>query len=566
MKAGRFKISQDGREVIIEEIRPHVAIRLKNVFPSIKKSRRPPIKLTLTPDVAEDFEWFLKRYPMDSSRPDLGCVLAQAEASRIRYERIEQMVSGLIQSPVKLAGGDLRDYQARAVHALREGKHLLLGDDVGLGKTFVALGAWTDPRTRPALVVVQSHLVRQWLSHVISRLGLIAREIKTTNPKKEILKPADVYVTTYHRLAGWVDPLCSGMIKSVTFDEAQELRRSQSQRYDAAKAISSAVEYKLALTATPVYNYGIEIFNVVDCIAQGVLGTEEEFIREWCKNDYSGQVKDPDALGAYLRERHILLRRTRAEVGRELPPINRIVHEIPYDEAEQNKVLDVALALARKTLTGSFTERGQAAREFDIMLRMATGMAKAKYVAEYVKILLENGEKVLLAGWHRDVYEVWLRELKAFNPVMYTGSESAKQKDESKRKMVSGESNLMIISLRSGVGLDGLQEVCNIVVVGELDWSPEIYTQLFGRVRRDGQENQVTGIFLVCDGGSDPPMVELNGLKSEQARGIMDPNAGAQIRQSDTGRIKEMARRFLEKRGVNIKEDKSEEIQTLGEL
>lgn len=552
MADGRFEFSPDGEKLIITEIKPHVAIRLKQVFPQVATHKRPPISVKFTRVVAEDFEWFLKRYPMEAREDDHRRLTESAQSSRRLSSHIEDMIAGLVQVPVALKGGELRGYQASAVRVALASERLLCGDDVGLGKTFVALGMLTDAAARPGLIVVQSHLVGQWLYHVTNRLGLIGREIRTTQPSREKLPPADVYVTTYHRIAGWVDPLCSGMIKSVTFDEAQELRRHESSRYKAARAISQAVRFVLGLSATPVYNYGIEIFNVMDCIAPGALSTRDEFLREWCGGDPQGRVKDPKALGSYLRDRHLFLRRTRADVGRELPPVNRIVHQIPYDQKEQDKALDIALRLARKTLTGSFTERGQAAREFDLMLRMATGVAKAKFVAEYVRVLLENGEAVLLAGWHRDVYEVWLRELKEFNPVMYTGSESASKKEESKRKMLNGESKLMIISLRSGVGLDGLQEVCNTVVVGELDWSPEVHTQLFGRVRRDGQANQVTAIFLVSDGGSDPPMVDLLGLKAEQAHGITDPLTSETTRHSDDRRIREMAKRFLESRGEKM--------------
>ncbi len=45
-------------------------------------------------------------------------------------------------------------------------------------------------------------------------------------------------------------------------------------------------------------------------------------------------------------------------------------------------------------------------------------MAKAKHVAAFVRMLLESGQPVLLAGWHREVYAVWLDALKDFAPVM----------------------------------------------------------------------------------------------------------------------------------------------------
>jgi hypothetical protein len=72
--------------------------------------------------------------------------------------------------------------------------------------------------------------------------------------------------------------------------------------------------------------------------------------------------------------------------------------------------------LALKVLSGSFTERGQAARELDMWARRVTGVAKARHVAAYVKILLEAKTPIILGGWHRDVYDIWLKELAPYNP------------------------------------------------------------------------------------------------------------------------------------------------------
>jgi hypothetical protein len=73
------------------------------------------------------------------------------------------------------------------------------------------------------------------------------------------------------------------------------------------------------------------------------------------------------------------------------------------------------------------------------------------------------------------------------------------------------------MSLRSGAGLDGLQKRCSTMVFGELDWSPGVHHQCIGRLDREGQEQPVTAMFLVCDDGSDPPMMEVLGLKAAAA-------------------------------------------------
>jgi hypothetical protein len=66
-------------------------------------------------------------------------------------------------------------------------------------------------------------------------------------------------------------------------------------------------------------------------------------------------------------------------------------------------------------------------------MRRATGLAKAPYVADFVRLLLESEPKVVLFGWHRDVYEIWLDRLADLNPSLYTGSESSGSAQKERR-------------------------------------------------------------------------------------------------------------------------------------
>jgi hypothetical protein len=125
-------------------------------------------------------------------------------------------------------------------------------------------------------------------------------------------------------------------------------------------------------------------------------------------------------------------------------------------------------------------ERFVASGDLDWRLRQATGIAKAPYVAEFVRLLLESTDKLVLWGWHRTVYDIWMERLAEFRPALYTGSESPRQKNDAEDAFKQGDSRVLVMSLRSGAGLDGLQEVCNVGVFGELDWSPEQHRQCIG--------------------------------------------------------------------------------------
>lgn len=532
---------------------PHVAVMVKRIFQKIPTEASGVYSISNTPPMARDLEWFCQRYPLRVENP--------VELARLsRQHRDEILTLDQLLGPHYIPKAfplqlPAREYQNRAAELLLLRKSLLLADDVGLGKTCTSICTLADPNTLPAIVVCPVHIQQQWKDEIKRfmpelRVHIIKQQSNYALPVKNGRTP-DVLIITYHKLPHWQEALRE-YARLVIFDEVQELRRRDSQKYAAARNISGRMVYRMGLSATPIYNYGGEIFNIFDILAPDALGTADEFYREWCDGwGEDASLKDPAAFGAWLQDNHLMLRRTRAQVGRELPPLSRITESIECNRAKLDEVAGKAGELARIILGEdddySGIEMMQAESEFNVMLRQATGIAKAPHVANYVEMLVENGEPVVLFGWHRAVYEIWMELLRKYNPVMYTGSESPRQKQEAVRRFVAGESKVFIISLRSGAGLDGLQGHCRTIVKGELDWSSSVHEQCIGRVYRDGQKDPVQVVFLVSEMGSDPFVSEILGIKRAQSDGLLGRSA---LQQTDSkAGLKNMARHYLEKLG-----------------
>lgn len=532
---------------VIGDLEPHVTIRFKQLFPRIRKWDAPPFVLPNDLAHAADLTWFVQRYPLRMQNSDLVALAKGRFQFDVEASAMERILAPDYKPPARAgirSGQVLRDYQGVAVDLLGISKGLLLGDEVGLGKTFSACGAMLLPGALPATVVCHPHLAEQWRGVIGRFTNLSAICVKHAKPYE--LPAADVTIFRYTQLLGWVDLFETMRFPLCVFDEIQELRTgTDSAKGRAAGRLAKYATYRLGLTATPIYNYGDEIHTIMEYVRPGLLGSREEFLREW---QPSGRIADPKALGAYLREQHAFLRRTKQDVGKEMPAVNRVVQPVDFDEKEIHSADDLAHALAVKATTGEFAERGHAVRELDLLVRHQTGIAKAKHVAQFVRIIADAGTPVLLVGWHRDVYDIWLDELKDFAPAMYTGSETAHQKGEAAQRFVTGETDVMIISLRSGAGLDGLQHRCSTVIFGELDWSPGVHHQVIGRLDREGQKDPVTAIFLVTSEGSDPPMMEVLGLKASEASAIVDPSLGVQSVHSDASPGQTLVQQYLRRR------------------
>lgn len=545
---GTLRLIENGSTWEMASLEPHVAIRMKQLFPRVPKQSTGPFRFPRDLIHCADLDWFLSRYPLTMNHGDrkaltegkLSFDLQQAEMERI-------LLPGYVMPPLMGLRKDqnIRHYQSQAVELLRHRNALLLGDEGGLGKTYTA-GAFlcSEPRALPAAVVCDPHMQQQWEDKLTTFTTLRVHLILKTKPYD--LPPADVYVFRISQIGGWVDIFETAFFKAVVYDEPQSLRTGDStNKGAAAKVLSRHAQFRMGCTATPIYNYGIEMWNVMQFIDDTVLGSYADFQREWVDN--YGRIINPKALGTYLREQHVMLRRLKADVGLELPKVSRIIEYVNYDSKTVQSIEDLAHRLAIRATTGSFIERGQAARELDMMVRQATGLSKAKAVAQFVRLMLEAGEPVLLVGWHRAVYDIWLQELADFRPAMYTGSETASQKNKEKNRFLSGDTDLMIMSLRSGAGLDELQHRCSVVIIGELDWSPGIHQQIIWRLDREGQKNPVTAFFLVSDEGSDPPIMDVLGIKASEASQIIDPHVGVQTTEDDTTNLRRLVDRYLGK-------------------
>lgn len=544
----------NGRPHWMVQAKPNVMIRIKRCFEKISKTQHGYVTLVDTPENSRELLWFLERFPMECSA--MARMRSQAETHLAYEKRVADVLeeSRLLPASLEMAL-PARPYQQTAATLAATTGRLLLADDLGLGKTISAIATLSVSGKLPALVVTLTHLPRQWEKEIHRFLpSLRVHILKSTKPYP---LDADVVISNYHKLGGWSEVLAARS-KSVIFDEIQELRHAESStgptvKYAAASYIAKACDLKLGLSATPIYNYGGEMFNVLSILDPDCLGSRDEFGREWAfGSDEKAKIKDPKAFGQYLRDAGIMLRRTRAEVGRELAALTTIPYEVETDRKALDAIAGEATALAQLILSDSVMERGEKFRaggQLDYKLRRATGLAKAPFVADFVRMLVESGEKVVLYGWHHDVYALWKASLKDLDPGFFTGQESTTQKEQQVKRFVDGDTDLLILSLRSGAGLDGLQAVCRTVVFGELDWSPGVHEQAIGRVHRDGQSDPVCAYFLISDHGSDPIVSDVLGVKRGQIEGLRDPDAPLVESGADPDHMRRLAEEFLKQKG-----------------
>ena len=510
---------------------PCVTELAKRLFPGCDGRGRGVARFTAHRRIIGELNWLMMRYPLEIKAADQvrwENALEEAREYAVRRERALAMPE-TAKPPSESFSGELLPFQQQGLGFMLSTRRCLLADEMGLGKTVQALAFLATTAAYPAILVVPPHLIRNWQREVERFLSpdgrLRVHVIHGLTPYA--LPEADVYIIHYLLLRGWKEVLPEMGFRTVIFDEMQELRRNGTNKYSAASLLSEACENVIGLSGTPIYNNGGEIWTVVNIIDFHFLGDWESFSREWCYGYNSAVVAKPELLGEHLRREGLMLRRLKSDVLTELAPKRRLVQEIDWDDAVYRELMaPVAEQLKLLRATDDPSRRAIIEETICQRQRQATGIAKAPFVAAFVRALVEAGEKVLLMAHHHAVMDIYKKELKALHPQFITGRETDSQKDAAAAAFMNGKTDLLCISLRSASGLNLQRASC--VVFGELDWSPAVHSQAEDRAHRIGQRDSLLCYYLVSPKGSDRDMQDALGLKVSQFVALMGDTPASQ--------------------------------------
>ena len=528
---------------------PSVTEMCKRLFPGSAGSKRGEARFTAHRRVIGDLLWLMLRFPLEVSPRDRAIWDKSVKEAREYAVRkaIAARLPERMTPPEGSFTGELRPFQQEGLAFLLQHDRCLLADEMGLGKTVQALSYLASTGAFPALVIPPAHLTRNWTEEASRFLRLHGEKprihvIKGLKPYE--LPEADIYIMHYLLLRGWKEVLPNLGFRAVIFDEVQELRHTGTEKYSAASLLSESCERVIGLSGTPIYNTGGEIWNVINILDYHFLGDWESFSREWCYGYGNAVVVKPQLLGDYLRREGLMLRRTKQEVLKELPPKRRAVQELDWNDKLYAQLMAPILPdVVRWKTDGTLTASARAMLEESISqhVRQATGIAKAPYVCQFVRALLDSGEKVLLFAHHHAVMDTYKQELKHYKPGFITGRETISAKADAVERFMSGKTDVLCISLRAASGLNLQRATC--VVFGELDWSPAVHSQAEDRAHRMGQEDSLLCYYLVAPQGSDAAMQEALGLKVSQFVGLMGDTP---VSQAESAEAAHQARRHVE--------------------
>jgi superfamily II DNA or RNA helicase len=440
--------------------------------------------------------------------------------------------------------GELRPYQREGLgwlHFLQSfGFGGCLADDMGLGKTVQVLALLESRRALrasnqnigPSLVVVPKSLVFNWeqeAARFAPKLRVLNHTGTARIKKGEHFGEYDLLITTYGTLRNDADEFKDVRFDYVILDEAQAIKNAASESAKAARLLRA--DHRLALSGTPVENHLGELWSLFEFLNPGMLGAASAF--KLAQGAMRNVDEDTRRLLAQAL-RPFLLRRTKAQVLKDLPPK---VEQTLYCELEgkQRKLYDELRRHYRDSLLKRIEGVGLARAKIQILeallrLRQAAihpglidkrrerdASAKLDLLLPQLREVLDEGHKTLVFSQFTGVLAIVRTQLDR-EKISYEYLDGKTRDREARvaRFQSDPACKLFLISLKAGgTGLN--LTAAQYVFLLDPWWNPAVEAQAIDRAHRIGQTNQVFAYRLIARDTIEEKVLQLQSAKRDLA-------------------------------------------------
>ncbi len=451
----------------------------------------------------------------------------------------------------------LRPYQQQGVNWLQFLRAWQLGgilaDDMGLGKTVQTLAHLCIEQEagrldRPALIVSPTSVAANWLAEA-QRFTPHLRTLLLHGPQRQQhftnLSDYDIVLTTYPLLVRDFGTLQEQTWSWLILDEAHHIKNPRAKVSQLARQLQS--RHRLCLTGTPLENNLEELWSLFDFLMPGLLGPLNHFRKYWRTPIEKHAQGDLLAL-PQRKLAPLMLRRTKEQVARELPPKNEMTVQIALNDRQRTLYDSVRLTL-EKTVREALEKKGLAKSHITVLTallklrqiccdpallkelqdRKAPPSAKLDALVDMVTELVEEGRRILIFSQFAQMLsriEVRLKQ---------AGIPSLKLTGRTRRRQQvidafrQGKTSVFLISLKAGgVGIN-LTEA-DTVILYDPWWNPAAENQAIDRAYRIGQDKPVFVYRLITEGTIEEKILALQQHKLSLAEGVQqqaDPDQPA---------------------------------------
>lgn len=430
-----------------------------------------------------------------------------------------------------LRGVETHWYQVETVRkVLKQYRgRVLLADEVGLGKTIEAGMVLKEYVLRGMaeriLILAPAALVGQWRDEMQCKFGLDFATsydpLLRTDPARFWTQSRVIASIAAARRKEHARLLAGMSYDAVVVDEAHHLRDQSSASYQLVNSLQK--RFLLLLSATPVQNNLLELYNLLTLLKPGIFRTQKEFRSVYMT---PGKPREP-ANRERLRDlmRGVMIRNTRALAALRLPRRQASTLRTSPGGDEAGCYRDLS-ALTREVATGAqhrlavqhllaaagsspaaataavarFVARHPEDARWAALLDRYRALTVGAKPTALLKLLSQNpAEKKMVFVHHRDsiwhLADLLRRQGTAF--ALFDGALSGPAKDAAVDAF-RAEVPVLLCSESGGEGRN--LQFCNTLINFDIPWNPLAIEQRIGRIDRIGQTREVFVFNLVTTG------------------------------------------------------------------
>lgn len=391
---------------------------------------------------------------------------------------------------------------------------VLLCDEVGLGKTIEAGMVIKEylmrNMVRNILILTPSALVSQWKEEMETKFGIEFMTIDDMGTsddlegfwnEKYLIVSLNLAKSKRH-----ISLVTRRFYDLVVVDEAHHLRNRTTQAWKLINQIQK--RFILLLSATPLQNNLIELFNLITLLKPGQFKTERLFRQEYLMKGNLRKPSNRDKMRELLRD--VMIRNTRSVIDLKLP--RRFATTLRIEPSETERKIYQGLTdylrrngLNRLTLNLLLREAGSSPFALkESLLQLPEEDGEKQRIIEWVDSLGEvsKGKALLDLVWKnreekKVVFTQYLKSLEYISDlfkrngiqhVIFKGTLSAKEKNTAIEQF-RNEAPVLLSTESGGEGRN--LQFCNTLINFDLPWNPMRIEQRIGRLHRIGQTRDV---------------------------------------------------------------------------
>jgi SNF2 family DNA or RNA helicase len=320
---------------------------------------------------------------------------------------------------------------------------------------------------------------------------------------------------------------------TVILDEAQAIKNTATKRSQAAMKLDAV--FRLIMTGTPLENHLGELWNLMQFINPGLLGSLEMFNKRFAIPIERDQCR---ATRQRLKKliQPFILRRTKTQVLDELPSRTEITLQVDLSD-EEAAFYEALRMRAVEKLADSDDKKPQHLKILAEIMRLRRACCHPRLVmpesnvssskldlfSDTIDELLDGGHKVLVFSQFVGHLSILREELdrKGVSYQYLDGSTPARQREKSVEAFQAGEGDVFLISLRAG-GLGLNLTAADYVIHMDPWWNPAVEDQASDRAHRLGQTRPVTIYRFVTQGTIEERIVALHRTKRDLADSLLE--------------------------------------------